>query len=66
MTEPPIDPGGEPEPSDDKADSSDPDRAAEERAEDQQESAPEYVDDNQLPEDLRPSKDNPLAVNEDE
>ena len=30
------------------------------------ESAPEYVDDSQLPEDLRPTDDNPLAQNEDE
>jgi len=33
---------------------------------DEQESAPEYIDDSQLPEDLRPTDDNPLAQNEDE
>ena len=32
----------------------------------EEESAPEYVDDSQLPEDLQPTDDNPLAQNEDE
>ena len=33
---------------------------------DDEDTAPEYVDDSQLPEDLRPTDDNPLAKNDDE
>jgi len=31
-----------------------------------EETAPEYIDDSQLPDDLQPRDDNPLAQNEDE
>ena len=54
MTEQPIDPSGEPEPT------------SKDSSTDDEDTAPEYIDDSQLPEDLRPTDDNPLAQNPDE
>jgi hypothetical protein len=66
MTEPPIDPSSEPTPAKRDEDADETAENAAERARDQEDSAPEYVDDSQLPEDLRPTDDNPLAQNPDE
>lgn len=55
MTTTPNEPAGEPDES-----------STDTRAPEPEETAPEYIDDSQLPEDLRPTDDNPLAVNEDE
>lgn len=65
MTTSPSEPVDNPQP--DPSPESDPDNASgSSDTADHEDTAPEYIDDSQLPEDLRPTDDNPLAQNEDE